>query len=550
MPETHSFDEELGLEADQRIANGGYKLVKRLGRGGFGTVWQATETQLKRDVALKFFGGASGARDQFDSVVMEEGPRLAGVVAKGTEGWQHIVIVYRSVPSDGNLPPFLELELMEGGSLRSRMRAGPWTEEEVLRLATQMGRALICAHRHGIAHCDIKPDNILMDESGKWFKLGDFGLSFRIAQGRDQAGGTPRYMSPEQFDKSKTVGFPTDIYSLGCVLYECIEGRPPFIVDEESAREKRWDAYRRQHVSDKPREPQSNACTDELKKLIMQCLQKEPTLRPTAQNLVNSLLNLRHSSEQTTSGRPKTETLTWDSQSQLILGQDDLPFRKEPGARGMWFPEEPVTHQNYYRFVTDQLNTRWSPQAIPLEAHDGGYLPDWFLGQPKFNEGHLPLNSVPYEAAEAFCRWIGGELPEYSVLVRYFKRAEAAPDEHPWLRNMIDWMKRTELPFLQLWCRDDRSHNSADMRVMYRWLMPTGKPGTDQLRERLDRVYRPRTYCFRYYTFMPVIPDEYTIQAIQSARRQSGGVNGESADGDDTTQARSTVRATEPPFPR
>lgn len=515
---------DAALRRGLEVANGDYQLISELGRGGFGWVWKALNRSLHREVALKFFVGGR-AREDFDRLVAEEGPKLAALSAKQTEGWEHILIVHRCVVSEGDLPAFLELELM-GGSLRKHLERGPLPEEDIQRIALQIGRALLCAHRHGVVHCDLKPDNILCDDDKRCFKLSDFGLSFKLAQGRRRSGGTPRYMAFEQFGERDKVGPAADLYALGCVLYECIEGRTPFVADERVPADQRWDYYKKAHREEQVERPANSACSEELKGLVMRCLEKDPSQRPAAAEVVQQLQAFGRSAAFTMLPGPRTDRLVFHEQSEISGGvvvsrELDLHFRQEAAVGTTYFPQRLITQTDFLKFTHDPRYTRWNPQAVRLEAHDGGYLPEWFQGRPRRDREHAPLTSVPYDAAEEFSRWAGGELPELSTLIAFF---EAARPEHPVIEMLRELQAQENLPFLQLWCRDDRL-NGARAAVMYRFGLQSVDPTVHELHRLLRRVERPPNYCFRSYLFLPIVPEEYT-SAIQRPRQAESQVTG------------------------
>ena len=204
---------------------GWYRLLREIGRGGMATVFLAQDIKHDRSVALKVLH-----------------PELA--VALGQERFQreirlaarlqhpHILTVLDSGEAGGHL--WFTMPFVEGESLRSRLsRDRQLALEDVLRIGTEAARALDYAHTHGVVHRDIKPENILLTADGTTL-VADFGIA-RALGGDDpqltetgMSVGTPTYMSPEQAAGERTVDGRSDIYSLGCVLYEAIAGEPPF----------------------------------------------------------------------------------------------------------------------------------------------------------------------------------------------------------------------------------------------------------------------------------------------------------------------------------
>lgn len=200
-----------------------YRIVARVGEGGMGVVYRATDTMLGRDVALKFilhgprFDSAGGAR------LRREAQALAAL------NHPAILTIYEIGEVEG--APFLALEWVDGGSLHDATHDGPLTVSEFWRIAVPLAEALGAAHARGIVHRDVKPANVLLTPDGR-VKLADFGLA-RIAE-QDQdltrtAGitGTFAYMSPEQAGGEET-GAASDVFSFGVVAYELLTGRRPF----------------------------------------------------------------------------------------------------------------------------------------------------------------------------------------------------------------------------------------------------------------------------------------------------------------------------------
>jgi WD40 repeat protein/serine/threonine protein kinase len=206
----------------------GYELREAIGAGGFGQVYRAYQSLVKRDVAIKIILPALSNNPEFIRRFEIEAQLIARL--------EHIHIVplydYWREP-DG---AYLVMRWLRGGSLRTRLKTKPLTLDEITTLLDQVSSALATAHRRGVIHRDIKPDNILFDEDGNAY-LADFGIAKDLeTASRDEdedegLTGSPLYISPEQIE-SRPVSAQTDIYSLGMVLYELLTGAPAFVSDQ------------------------------------------------------------------------------------------------------------------------------------------------------------------------------------------------------------------------------------------------------------------------------------------------------------------------------
>jgi serine/threonine-protein kinase len=203
---------------------GRYRIDRELGRGGFAVVFLAHDLRHDRPVALKVLHqevAASLGAERFEREV-----KLAARLQH-----PHILGVFDSGEVAGRL--WFTMPFVEGESLRTRLgREGQLPVADALTIAREVADALDYAHRHGVIHRDIKPDNILL--SGRHAMVADFGIARALTAGDGgltQTGmsvGTPGYMSPEQASGERNLDARTDIYALGCVLYEMLGGEPPF----------------------------------------------------------------------------------------------------------------------------------------------------------------------------------------------------------------------------------------------------------------------------------------------------------------------------------
>jgi serine/threonine protein kinase len=209
----------------------GFRVEREIGRGGMGVVYLATQVFPERRVALKLLSSDLAADPAFRERFVRESNAAAS-----TEH-PNIVPVYGAGESDGQL--YLAMRFIEGMDLRTLLEhEGTLSPERAALICAQVADALEAAHERGLVHRDVKPGNVLLDARERAY-LSDFGLirATRIDTEITKTGqfmGTVDYVAPEQIRGDKLDG-RADVYSLGCVLYECMTGSPPFRRDSEVA---------------------------------------------------------------------------------------------------------------------------------------------------------------------------------------------------------------------------------------------------------------------------------------------------------------------------
>jgi len=268
-----------------------FKVSRLLGWGGMGEVHLARDTRLGRRVALKVLHRhAIGDRTAVRQLVEE---------ARATARFNHPHIVTIYAVGEWQGMPYLALEYLDGVTLRQRMREARLGVSEALRVGLAIADALDEAHRAGILHRDLKPENVFVPRDGR-LRVLDFGLArassggairedptckasdgATAAAGGSRSGicGTPPYMAPERWEVGPGTA-AADVWALGMMLYEMVEGRHP------------WAGRSEQAIvvaAQEPLPPLRSRVSDELTELIDLCVQTDPDLRPTASQLVDRL---------------------------------------------------------------------------------------------------------------------------------------------------------------------------------------------------------------------------------------------------------------------
>ena len=270
---------------------GPYRIVRLLGKGGMGAVYEGFHETIERRVAIKVLHADLALRPDIATRFINE--------ARSVNRIEHPGLV--QISDYGHLPDgtaYIVMEFLKGETLGQRLKhlQGRLPTADVIRLGRQLGSALAAAHDKEIVHRDLKPDNIMIVPNpdvpgGEQIKILDFGIA-KVAEARsgmsesnthaDALLGTPRYMSPEQCKGSGGVDAKSDVYALGVIFYEAMAGQPPFV----------GSAYGEllvQHIAVPPPslgplvEP---SAPDALVQLVHRMLQKDKAARPTMRQVV------------------------------------------------------------------------------------------------------------------------------------------------------------------------------------------------------------------------------------------------------------------------
>jgi YVTN family beta-propeller protein len=218
------------IGTDQRIGTEllGYRIEALIGRGGMGVVYRAYDGRLKRNVALKLVAPELAANPAFRERFLAESELAASL--------EHPSVVPIHDAGEVDRQLVLAMRYVEGSDLKTLLaEEGPFEPKRTLEICAQVAGALDAAHERGLVHRDVKPSNVLLDEAEHVY-LADFGLTRRISEGGGLGPslGTPAYAAPEQIEGGKVDG-RADVYSLACLLYECLAGEPPFPRESELA---------------------------------------------------------------------------------------------------------------------------------------------------------------------------------------------------------------------------------------------------------------------------------------------------------------------------
>ena len=261
-----------------------FELDEPLGTGTVGTIYRATNKKTSQVVAVKILlptvidDPLISARFEREMVILEKlsHPHIVRYFGGGQEGKQW----------------FYAMELVAGGNLKELIeQSGPLSWPEVRTIGAQLCSALQYAHNFGIIHRDLKPSNLYFTTDGE-LKLGDFGIALDTTSTKLTANrltvGTYAYMSPEQIAGDKDITGKTDLYALGCLMFEMLTGQPPFQGEN-------FAQIFNQHLQAKPPTVRSIApdCPTELESVILSLMEKDPEKRQfNARAVQGALMNL------------------------------------------------------------------------------------------------------------------------------------------------------------------------------------------------------------------------------------------------------------------
>jgi serine/threonine-protein kinase len=257
---------------------GSFRVLEKIGSGGMATVYSGEHRFLAHRVAIKVLHKHLVDDELMTKRFFEEARAVASV--------RHPSIV--QLYDFGYCPDgraYIVMEMLEGESMRERLRSGAMDEREVVTFGRQISAALAKAHEHGIVHRDLKPDNIFIvpdseTELGERAKVLDFGVAKNLQPGHGELTaigalvGTPSYMSPEQCLGQKDIDHRTDIYSLGVLVYAMACGRKPFWSPET-------DVLLEMHLRHEPIAPRERnpRVSEDLQSIILRCMRKRPDER-------------------------------------------------------------------------------------------------------------------------------------------------------------------------------------------------------------------------------------------------------------------------------
>lgn len=263
--------------AQRTIVAGRYSLISPLGRGGMGQVWEGRDERLGRAIAVKLLTEAALAGQAGTDEAVRRFTREAAVTA----GLDHpgVPAIYDAGKHDGDL--YLVMELIDGCTVGDLVAEhGPLPIPWVVAVGAQVAAVLAVAHGGGVVHRDIKPQNVMITRGGA-AKVLDFGVASLFDQRITSSGvavGTPAYMAPEQLN-----GLPatprTDLYALGCLLYEMLAGEPVFTAASPAG-------LMRAHLDQTPAPLRRHDLSPWLASLVRQLLDKDPARRPADARVV------------------------------------------------------------------------------------------------------------------------------------------------------------------------------------------------------------------------------------------------------------------------
>jgi len=318
---------ELGFTLEPGTMLGEYEVERLIGEGAMGAVFAAVHPVIRKRVAIKVLKRELCANPRSVQRFVNEA-RVVNEI-----GHRNIVDVF----AFGEMPDgrhYFVMEWLRGETLHARLSRSTLTIREMCAIIRPLARALVAAHDHGVIHRDLKPDNVfLVDDGGEQalVKLLDFGIAklghadHRIDRTAEGAIiGTPQYMAPEQA-KGYLVDGRADVYSLGCMMFEMLAGRPPFVADNAAE-------MLAMHLMDPvPRVSQYASVPVELDELLLAMLAKEPLRRPSLDSVHAVVDRARHNDSPSLepSRRPRIQTRIDDGAPHQVPGPHAPPIHRD-----------------------------------------------------------------------------------------------------------------------------------------------------------------------------------------------------------------------------
>jgi len=254
----------------QDLLGGRYGLIEKIGSGGMADIYRALDHQLQREVAVKILRDPLAQDQSFQESFLHEARAAANL------SHPNIVTIFDFGRDEGTL--YIVMEYIAGTDLKTLIRRKKhFNPLEAVELMKKISDGVGYAHRAGLVHCDLKPQNIMVTPDNK-VKITDFGVSRALAtiqpdEHSDIVWGSPQYFSPEQ----ASGGAPSpasDVYSLGAILYEMITGQPPFVADTAAD-------LAQLHLTAEPIHPRliQASIPESLQQIVLKVLAKEPSAR-------------------------------------------------------------------------------------------------------------------------------------------------------------------------------------------------------------------------------------------------------------------------------
>src|ERR687894_855517 len=332
----------MTMAGNPMTIGGRYELEDLLGRGGMAEVRRAVDTRLGRPVAIKQLRTDLATDPTFQARFRREAQSAAGL------NHPNIVAVYdtgeETDPRTGTSIPYIVMELVEGPTLRDVLRDGrKILPERALELTQGVLDALSYSHKAGIVHRDIKPANVMLTGNGA-VKVMDFGIARAVADTSATMTqtaaviGTAQYLSPEQA-RGETVDARSDLYSAGCLMYELLVGRPPFVGDSPVS-----VAY--QHVREAPVPPSQldPVITPDIDAVTLKALAKDPADRYQSAREMKADITRVLSGQQATAVVPRVrEDATAATQAVPMMAGDPTQVAPPVPPSAALLPTDGVT---------------------------------------------------------------------------------------------------------------------------------------------------------------------------------------------------------------